>query len=175
MMDPKMIEEVSAIAAKAAIEHLEAERKRQQKAKRDRRLRNTRLLLRHYRTMKEHCDDTPLALKNNEIETITVDIDAEYLAINSITRSKKRTKQMIEFVDRMLELYRVSAEKSENPSHLRQYKAMHAMYIEEEPLTVSEISKSSFVDERTVYRDVKEAVYQLSCLIFGVDGLRFIE
>lgn len=175
MIDQKTIEEVSAIAAKAAIEHLEAERKKQQKVKRDRRLRNTKLLLKHYRAMKDHCDDTPQYLETSEVESLTADVDAEYLAINSITRSKKRTKQMVKFIDRMLEIYKINCEQSDNPIHLRQYKTANSLYISEHALSVEEISASTEIDSRTVYRDVKEAVYSLSCLIFGIDGIRMID
>lgn len=173
MMDPKMVEEVSTIAAKAAIEHYEAERKRQQKVKRDRRLRNTKLLMKHYRTLKQHCEGD-LRVKVDEGSVVS-DLDDQFLAINSITRSKVRTHQMVKYIDQMLEIYRLRSEKSDDPLDLRQYKAMHAMYISNEPMTVKDIANAHFVDDRTVYRDVKEAIYQLSCLIFGIDGLRLID
>lgn len=165
-------EQIAILASKAAIEHLEAERKKQQKSKRDRRLRNTKLLLKHYRNLKEHCDDN---LKLRFDEDVITDIDDQYLAINSITRSKKRTQQMVKFIDHMLEIYRIRSEQSEDPLDLRQYKTMKSLYISKEVLTVEEIAKAHKVDARTVYRDSKDAVYQLSCLIFGIDGLRMID
>src|SRR5690606_17197989 len=117
MMDPKMVEEVSTIAAKAAIEHYEAERKRQQKVKRDRRLRNTKLLMKHYRTLKQHCEGD-LRVKVDEGSVVS-DLDDQYLAINSITRSKVRTHQMVKYIDQMLEIYRLRSEKSDDPLDLR--------------------------------------------------------
>lgn len=175
MIDQKTIEEVSLIAARAAIEHLEKEKQQQKKTKRDRRLRNTRLLLKHYRSMKEHCGDIKGYLDNQDSEGAIVDLDAEYLAVHSITRSKKRTQTMILFLESMLEVYRINCERSENSIHLRQYKTMQILYISDEPMTIEQIAIANQVDIRTVYRDSKEAVYSLSCLIFGVDGIRMIE
>lgn len=168
-----MTEEEIAIVAKVTLEHYDAEVKRQQKIKRDRRLRNTKLLLRHYRTLKDHCEGD-LNVKIDEDEVVA-DIDEQYLAINSITRSKKRTQRMVSFIDQMLEIYRIRCEQSNDPMDLRRYETIMSVYIYEEHLTVEEVSKRHKVEVRTVYRDSKDAVYQLSCLIFGVDGLRLIE
>ena len=166
--------EIVELAAKIAIEHLEAEREKQKKTKRDRRLRNTKLLLKHYRALKKHCaDEKNMTIKS--FDEYSEELDTEDLALVSITRSKKRSQLMIQFIDRMLEVYRISCEQSNNTSSLRQYKTIKLMYISDDPMTVEEISEEHFVDVRTVYRDSKEAIYSLSSLIFGVDGIRMFE
>lgn len=168
-----MTKEEIEVIARVTLEHYEAERKRQQKQKRDRRLRNTRLLLKHYRTLKDHCEGE-LNVKYDEDEVIA-DIDDQYLAINSITRSKRRTQQMISFIDQMLEVYRIRSEQSKDPVEMRRYKTIDTLFISHDKMSVDEVAKAHNVEPRTVYRDSKDAIYQLSCLIFGIDGLRLID
>ncbi|MCY1184826.1 hypothetical protein D9M73_255500 [compost metagenome] len=45
-------------------------------------------------------------------------------------------------------------------------------YIYENKKTYEEIAELHQLNERTVRRDLKEAVHALAVLIFGIDGLR---
>ncbi|PSJ63496.1 hypothetical protein C7J99_31520, partial [Brevibacillus brevis] len=59
-LNQRLAEEVTKLSAetavKAAIEFLEKEKQKQQKEKRDWRLRNTKLLLKHYRSFVSHVE-----------------------------------------------------------------------------------------------------------------------
>lgn len=170
--DDKLIEKVTKIAAQTVIEHLEKEKQREQKYKRDRRLRNTKLLLRNYRNFKDHAGDVKAELEELEqAESDDMFTDNE-LAIESIKRSKERTLALVKFVDQMLLSYRIHCEGSENPIEERRYKIIHDLYISEEKKSIDEIATCHFIDKRTVFRDVNRAVEALSVLMFGVDGLR---
>lgn len=52
--------------AKAALETLEKERQRESREMSDRRLRNTKLLLRNYRVIKEHADNAVYEVETEE-------------------------------------------------------------------------------------------------------------
>lgn len=178
-MNPKILEQVTRISAEtavqAALEFLEKEKLKQQKAKRDRRLRNTKLLLRNYRSFKIHCSDVKAELEALCDPDLLEDLDSDEFAIESIKRSKERTLAIINFVDQMLEVYRIMCERSDKPEDIRRYKTIHMMYISDEKFTIEQIAEGHNIDIRTVYKDINKACNVLSALIFGVDGVRMIE
>lgn len=47
---------------------------------------------------------------------------------------------------------------------------IYALYLSDEPKTVQEIAEEEYINERTVYKDVKAACKRLTALIFGIDG-----
>ncbi|WP_010271376.1 hypothetical protein [Paenibacillus senegalensis] len=167
-------QEIAKVAAELALDFYKKEQERQNKLKRDRRLRNTKLLLRNYRKFKIHCEENTQSLKvlqdPNSLEHINID----ELVIESIIKNKERTAAMIAYVDRMIDIYRVMAERSSKPEDLRRFKIMHDYYIAEEIINAENIAACHFIDKRTVYRDINKACEALSSLIFGVDGIRMI-
>lgn len=190
---PKMMEHVAKIASetavKAALDFLEEEKKKEQQTKRDRRLRNTKLLLRNYRSFVLHCKELKTELEQlegeqlegegekterEELEEIDL-LDQEELAVEAIKRSKKRTLAMVKFIDKMLMVYRILSVSSNRPEEVRQYETIYRMYIAPERMTIEQIAECHHVATRTVHRDINEAVKTLSSLIFGVDGIRFID
>ena len=174
-VDPKLLEEVANIAAEKALEFLEKEKKRQQKQKRDRRLRNTKLLLKHYRAFKLHCQDVKVELEKLQDPELLEELDTEEFAVESIKRSKERTLAMVKFIDQMLLVYRIMCEQSGKPEDLRRYQTIYWMYISDEKKTADEIAEGHNIDRRTVYKDINNACQALSALIFGVDGIRMID
>ena len=173
--DQKLVEKVAAIAAEKALEFLEKEKERRQKQKRDRRLRNTKLLLKNYRAFKLHCQDVKEELEKLQDPEFLEELDADEFAIESIKRSKERTLAMVRFIDQMLLVYRIVCEQSGKPEDLRRYQTVYWMYIADEKKTADEIAEGHNIDRRTVYKDINNACQALSALIFGVDGIRMIE
>lgn len=174
-LSAKILEEVTRTAVQTAFDYLEKEKQKQQKAKRDRRLRNTKLLLRNYRSFKLHCGDVKAELEKVVDPNVLNDLDADELAVESINRSKERTLAMVKFIDQMLEVYRIICERTDRPEEIRRYKTIHMMYIADEKYTAEQIATCHKIDVRTVYRDVNDASKALSALIFGVDGIRMID
>lgn len=174
----QLIEQVAKIsaeiAAKEAIEHLEKIRQEEQKIKRDRRLRNTRLLLRNYRSFKHHCEDIKMELDVIASNEILEEIETDEFAVESIKRSKKRTLAMVQFIDQMLTVYKIICEQSEKQEDLRRYLTVYDLYISDKRKTHKEVAECHNVHIRTVSRDVNEAVKTLSVLLFGVDGIRLM-
>ncbi|PLR84648.1 hypothetical protein CVD25_01025 [Bacillus canaveralius] len=174
-LSPRLVEEVTKVAVQAAIEYLEKQEKAKKKNKVDRRLRNIKLLLRNYRSLKKHCE----GLKEDIIEldeALALDeFNTDTLAIESIKKSKKRTIAMIRFVDQMLEVYRIMCEVSGKEEDRRRYRAVYLLYISEQKIGAEKIARALSTNLRTVYKDVDNASKALAVLVFGIDSIRFAD
>ncbi|WP_439647738.1 hypothetical protein [Collibacillus ludicampi] len=176
-LNQKLLEQVAKISAEtavqAAMEYLEKEKQKQQKVKRDWRLRNTKLLLKNYRSFVAHSAEVKEELTALQRAEALEEIYTEDLAVEAIKRSKKRTLAMVQFMQRMMGVYKAMCESSGQPEDLRRYHVIHAMYISDEKLTAEQLAEFHKIEVRTVYNDIKNACKTLSVLIFGVDGIRF--
>ena len=170
-------EKAASVGAKEALKTLEQERKKEQKKKADRRLRNTKLLLRNYHMLKEHAENSVFG--RTQMEESAIDIlesmmsvyDNEVI-IESIKRSATRTAIIVSHIEVMFELYHSYCEHtSSSEIDLRRYEVAWDMYIAEKTLSVKEIAVKQNISTRNVYEDIKVAIERLSALIFGVDGL----
>lgn len=160
-----------AIIAKVAIGEFAALQQEEQNKKIDRRLYNTRLLLRNYRDFKVRCEKLREENKVSVKEDPFIEIGGQYLSIESLTRSSARTLNLMLFIDEMLDFYKNNCER-QGKTAIRKYETLMHYYIYDDKKTYGEIAELYELDERTVRRDLKEAVYAVSVLIFGVDGLR---
>ncbi|MGF9907284.1 hypothetical protein [Brevibacillus porteri] len=174
-MNQRLAEEVTKLSAetavKAAIEFLEKEKQKQQKEKRDWRLRNTKLLLKHYRSFVSHVEGAKEKVTAHDYAEAIESLHSKELALESIKRSTQRTMVMVRFVQRMVSVYKATCEKSGQQEDIRRYRIIENMYISEEKFTAEEIAECEKIDVSTVYRNINEAVKTLSVLIFGVDGV----
>lgn len=167
-------QEIAKIAAEMALEFYKKEQERQNKLKRDRRLRNTKMLLRNYRKFRIHCEEDVKEMEELKDPDSFEYLDVEELAIEAIIKNKERTAAMVRYIDQMIEVYRILSEKSRKPEELRRFKILYDLYISDQEKTVEELSECHNIDKRSVYRDCNKACEALSSLIFGVDGLRLI-
>lgn len=178
-------EEIEDIIAKAALagasvaaETMEKEHRKAQKELKDRRLHNTRLLLRNYRALKESC--TKAVYEREHAEKTTAEVIEDLMSmkasdgviVNSIKESSERTSIIISHVDRMLDVYRMYCGKF-GEKEKRQYKVIKAMYITKEHASVAELARKHGVSKVTIYDDIKTAEERLSALFFGINGLHF--
>lgn len=163
---------------KAAMEHIRTEREKERKSRQDRRLHNTRLLLKNYRLLKEHTKGA--IFRANQARERAVDIldglnDYEMddgLYIESIKKSQQRTLIILAHIDQMLELYKAYCYNSGNPENIRRYGVVMATYIDEPKKSTLEIAGTFGIEKRTVYKDIKAAANPLTALLFGIDSLR---
>lgn len=147
----------------------------------DRRLRNTRLLLKHYRDLKVHDrladSSSDKIYEENAIDILddveAIDDDEQY--VQAISRTKKRTAVIIGHMNRALKYYENIC-KGEGQLNERRYKIIRYMYIdptENDAIpTYEEVSGKFSITIKTVGRDVKSAIEDLSILFFGIDGLK---
>lgn len=149
----------------------------------DKRLRNTRLLLKNYRSFVEHCDNAKYLVENpikKEIEKDNLKVqlfddfynlqDDAYI-VASILKSKEKTRIILDHINLCLDFFQAKAIKTNNQEMIRRYNVISDLYINETPMTYEEIAEIEHISQKTVNRDRKKAIEELSVLIFGIDGL----
>lgn len=171
-------ERAAEIGAREALKAYEQERKKEQGKRADRRLRNTKLLLRNYHMLKEHAENSVFG--RTQMEESALDIlesmmnmyDNEVI-IESIKRSATRTAIIVSHIETMFGLYDAYCEKSQNKEiDRRRYEVIWDRYMAEPVLSVKEIADKQKMSKENVYSDLKVAEERLTALIFGVDGLK---
>ncbi|NEU29952.1 hypothetical protein GN156_04065 [bacterium LRH843] len=178
MPNQKILEEVAKISAKTAVqtalEFLEKERRKQEKQKHDRRLRNIKLLLSNYRSFVKHCEDIKIAIKDIDNKIEWAMLDSEEFDLMSIRRSKEKTLAMVRYIDKMMAVYKVMCVEDGAESE-RRYQVIKSLYIDNPKKSMVELSNVHFLSEKTIRRDRDKACEALSVLMFGVDAIRFNE
>ncbi|MCD7826329.1 MAG: hypothetical protein LUH14_10280 [Clostridiaceae bacterium] len=174
----EIYENAAAIGAKEALKMFEQERKKEQGKRADRRLRNTKLLLRNYHMLKEHAENSVFG--RTQMEESALDIlesmmslyDNEVI-IESIKRSATRTAVIVSHIETMFGLYAAYCDKSPNRDvEMRRYEVVWDMYMAETTLSAKEVAKKQHMSKENVYADLRVATERLTALIFGVDGLK---
>lgn len=163
---------------KAAMDYLAEEKKQLKKGRYDRRLRNTRLLLKNYRSFRNYAKNA--VYKASQLKENAVDIlDGldEYsfddsLYIESIKKSQQRTLIILNHIDEMLRYYKIDCEQSGKDEELRRYRIIVAYYINEQRKSAEQIAKDEHIERRTLYKDINMALKPLSALIFGIDSMK---
>lgn len=109
----EMIAKAALAGASVAAETLEKAHQKEQKEMKDRRLHNTRLLLRNYRMLKESCSKAVYQKEHSEktteevIEELMSMKASDGVIVNSIKESAERTGIIISHVDRMFPAWAV--------------------------------------------------------------------
>lgn len=161
-----------------ALERIQKEKEDRIKHRYDKRLRNTKLLLRNLNNFKAHCENAVYTSgqlrRENALDLLDEyeDIDDDILYISSIKKTQTRTLIIIQHIERMLKFYKCIAENSNDENTLRRYKAINLFFLSDEKMTYDDIAEELNVSERTIFRDINRGVEELSSLIFGVDGIR---
>lgn len=171
-------EKAAAIGAKEALKIFEQERKKEHGKRADRRLRNTKLLLRNYHMLKEHAENSVFG--RTQMEESAIDIldsmmsvyDNEVI-IESIKRSATRTAIIVSHIDTMFGLYEAYCNNAPNRDvEMRRYEVVWDMYMADTVLSAKEIADKQHMSKDNVYADLRVATERLSALMFGVDGLK---
>lgn len=171
------------IGAEASVKAVERERRRFREARSDRRFRNTKLLLRNYRTLRENCANAvynaaTAATGMGEETSVEEIIDAlcdlldEDVKVESVMKSAARTQLIMEHLDRMLGVYRAYCAESPREEERRRWRVIEAIYLLPAPDRPENVAAAEHIDKRTVYKDIDAACVTLSALIFGIDGIR---
>ncbi len=170
-------ENAAAIGAKEALKMFEQERKKEQGKRADRRLRNTKLLLRNYHMLKEHAENSVFGRTQMEesaldiLESMMSMYDNEVI-IESIKRSATRTAVIVSHIETMFGLYREYCKSAPNRDiEMRRYDVVWDMYMADRTLSVREIAERQHISKDSVYSDLRMGAERLTALIFGVDGL----
>lgn len=157
---------ISEVAAQEAIRAYEKNQVKIKKEKHDWKLRNTELLLKNYRKLKDHCSEI-----DSEIEEFEGTIfELQELTLESLMQYRYKTAKMLRHVDRMLIAYEWDCGHG-SVEEKRRYDVLKWRYLSEDRLTVKEICENLNVEQGTVYRDTKLAIKEMTILLFGLDAL----
>jgi PleD family two-component response regulator len=145
----------------------------------DRRLRNTKLLLRNYRVFRAHVENAVFEVEEYESpEEILTDLmmpgrDSTQF-VESIKRSAARTATIVQHMETMMRLYQTYCITSGNAEDERRWRVINALYICEEDgrRTIPQLAKDEGVVTRTIYNDVDVACERIAALMFGIDGIK---
>jgi hypothetical protein len=169
-------DQIVKLAVETALDFLNKEQERQAKSRHDRRLRNTKLLLRNYYLLKAHCEKSIYSVQQLTERPIDILDDIDRLDkdtyIESIKRSATRTHIILTHIDQMMAFYRIYCEASDKPEDARRYRIIKAVYFDE--IRIPDICARENIDESTYYRDSRDSIEKLSALIFGIDGLSVV-
>ncbi len=168
-------EKAAQIGAEAGIRAFKKAKENEYKDKTDKRLRNTKLLLRNYRMLKQHAENSVFGRTQMEesaadiLESMMSIYDNEVI-VDSIKRSASRTAIIVAHIETMLGLYESYCDKN-GEVNKRRYHVLWDRYIAERPINVRGLTRKYNMSKENVYLDLKIAMKTLSALIFGVDGL----
>lgn len=163
---------------KAAMDYLTEERKQLKKGRYDRRLRNTRLLLKNYRSFRNYAKNAVYKasqLKENAVDILDGLDDYSFddsLYIESIKKSQQRTLIILNHINEMLRYYKIDCEQSGKDEEQRRCRIIMAYYINEQRKSAEQIAEEEHIEKRTLYKDINIALKPLSALIFGIDSMK---
>lgn len=173
-------DEAVRIGIREGIKYVKEQEYRKTTKRYDRRLRNTRLLLKHYRTLKAHnkiADSSTSKIYEENAVDVLDDIEAiddEEQYVQAISRTKIRTLIIVGHLNKAMKYYEAIC-KSEGKIQERRYKIIKYMYIdprEDDNIPNYEEAAEEFgLNIKTVGRDVRSAIEDLSILFFGIDGI----
>lgn len=142
-----------------------------EKKEKDKRLRNTKLLLQNYRSFQGYAE----RIEKNATEDWE-GIEVEELLVfgedivKSIRQSSQRTLVMVQHINLALETLKHSYSLEKHPGTRRQYDILHARFVE--GALIREIAEENEINNRNVYKAIDAATERLSIILFGVYGLR---
>ena len=149
------------------------------KEHKDRRLHNTKLILKNYHALKTHSSSSISELADvvdeevfSLLSAMLQKPDADELKIRSIKNSVVRTKIILEHIDTMLEAYQRHCEKCNLTAQMRKLNVVLDLYVRESGLTPTDIAEKYHIDLRTLYRHVDSVCGELSVYLFGIEFSR---
>ena len=143
--------------AKEVIKELARQRK-------DKRLHNTRLLMKNYTALKNHIENV-----NEDIEEFEIEVEMgskDNLWIMSIARSKIRTAKMVAYVESAMDLVK---EKFEKNSVAEKFRAFEMFYLDKK--TNEEIQEELNCGKNSPKRWSDLIIEELNILLWGIDAL----
>lgn len=172
MNQSKFIEEVTQIATLKAIEVFNEQKEDELRKEKDKKLHNTKLLLKHYQEFKLYIDKTrgqeataKLTTEDkNVMATITFGDEEEI--INSIKVTTKRTVAMVQYIDKALETLEFMYKQEKNE---RDFNVLKKRYME--GWTIPKLAEFHYMHERSVYKVLDNVTERLSVLLFGIYGV----
>lgn len=158
------------IIAEAVLKQQRKIEKKIEHPDKDWRLRNTKLLLRHYRWLSLHCEE----LVEDLDEYGEILFDPEELNLKALMKYKAKTKKMMDYFDATWGSYYQHC-KNRGGMAQRRVDVLYRLYIANPEMKKVELAEKYDVDESTIRRDESKATKELSTFLFGIDSLNDLE
>lgn len=176
--DEFTIEDMVRIGINAGIDYIKKHEEVKIGKRKDRRLRNTKLLLKIYRTLKKHLDISDItlnSLKDEELtsilDTLDFDLEEEKL-IHSIVVSSKRTALLVKHLDMTLDYLKYRSKSKHKPLI---YNCIYELFIKESENDVAptyeEVCEQLHISQSSLSRYLNEAYEILAITNFGCDAI----
>lgn len=138
------------------------------KERKDFRLHNTKLLLRHYQELSIHAKEAISVADFSFWEDLM--LPDGRVDIKALKMSVAKTRALLRHVDAMLNAYKSYCESGGLETQ-RRWRCLSAMYLEQPRLSVDDIAKREYMSTRSVYVDIDTACDQLGVYLYGVDAV----
>lgn len=185
ILTPEQYEQALRIAAEVgastALKHFEERQSQEAKELWDKRLRNTKLLLKNYRLFKSHVANAVYSEEMaDEVEETPLQVLRELMMpgksgnvfVESIRRSAARTRITVAHIDNILRCFEAYCLAAAGGEDLRRLDVVKSLYISENKKSAAELAAAYNVVERTIYKDVDAACEIIAPMMFGIDGVR---
>lgn len=145
--------------------NLNKERIKEKKAFKQNAFHNTKMLLTNYHKLKTHS-----AIVDEQLEE---DKDTfwnhEWLSLNMLMQNKARTVKLMKHVDNALIAYKAICRESSASDESRRYEILRMKYLDNVKKSDQLIADRYDVDRTTIVRNVKDAIDDISIILFGID------
>jgi len=161
---------VASISAEAGAKAYRESHKRAVKSEYQKNLRNTKLVLTNYHYLEDHVNVGLPVLTDDDVEYATA-LPKDQLSIQSLLGYHARSKLMIKFIDSVLSQYKVECQRSNDARLHRRYPVLACLYLQKPTMTRVDAAARFAVDRKTIDRDVKQAMTDLSIMMWGADAI----
>ncbi|MEN2307906.1 hypothetical protein [Lentilactobacillus parabuchneri] len=134
------------------------------KTESEKQLRNTKDLLKNYRLLENHLD---VDLPRLEDET---PLSKYELSLYSLLGYRARSKEMIQFINQIVERYKKICSEG-TPEQRRRFNVIYDVYVGHPKQNRYELARRYNVDEKTIRRDERIAIHEISVMLFGIDAI----
>lgn len=158
------------LAAKVGADAFKESVKQAKKSAYEKKFENTKLILETYHFLEDHVETGLPELNPDDLSKVSA-LSPSELSVYSIMGFKARSWLMIKYIDDTLDQYKRSCASSVSEKVHRRYPIISCLYLIKKPITREKCAERFNVDHRTIDRDVKAAVEDLSFLLWGADAI----
>lgn len=179
-LSKETIRKISTVAAQVAVAKYQEELTKNATAFKDKRLHNTKLLIRKYGMLRDYSNNAIYSTaqmcseENDDIFAMLGMELGERHHVGSIRNNVIKTKVIMEHVDTMLGCYKGKCEGSSKPEIRRRWRILQRMYLDNETVPAQDIADQEHISLSMVYTDIDSACEDLSPLLFGLDWTAFM-
>lgn len=181
-LSPETIQAITREAATAAISEFEKIRAQRHQEQTDKRLRNTKLLMKNYRKFADYNSHAIYetaqicqACDNDALFSLAGISPGDKFHVESIRNGVATTRIIVEHIDTMLDVYKSRCEKSPKAEKQRRWRVLQAMYLSSEDFSPAEIADKEHISMSQFYDDINNACEDLTPLLFGLDFTELFE